>query len=441
MKYGFLAAISVVVANMVGTGVFTSLGFQLATIQSGFAILALWAVGGVAAYCGALSYAELGAAVPRSGGEYHFVTRIYHPAAGFVSGWVSATVAFAAPVALAAITFSSYGLSVLDENAPYEMKQAVACGLVIALALIHGSKRRASGGLQSAFTVFKVLVIVGFCLSAIVLLDAPQPISLAPVQGDGSVLTSGAFAVALIYVSFAYAGWNAATYITGEIENPQKNLPRILGFGTLIVMTLYVALNAVFLKAAPIEALVGKVEIGFIAAQSVFGEAGADLTGLIMASLMISTVSAMTIAGPRVLQMIGEDHAIFRVLSKVNQDGIPSRAIYLQSALAIGFIITSSFDTILVFAGFVTALNSFFTVVGLFVLRLREPDLERPYKVLAYPITPLIYIGLTGWTLTYALLHRPMEGLFGLGLIVTGLLIFAASRVFERRKKQKPPSS
>jgi basic amino acid/polyamine antiporter, APA family len=431
-KYGFLTAMSVVVANMIGTGVFTSLGFQLATIQSGFAILLLWVVGGVAAFCGALSYAELGAALPRSGGEYSFMGRIYHPAAGFVSGWVSATIAFAAPVALAAITFSAYGLSVVAEGASYQMQQIVACSLVVILALVHGSRRSASGGLQKVFTLFKVIVIIAFCVAAVFLLETPQPIPLMPVKGDGGVISSGAFAVALIYVSFAYAGWNSATYITGEIDNPKRNLPRILGLGTLIVTILYVALNAVFLKSAPIEDMVGKVEIGFIAAQSVFGETGGNLTGLIMASLMISTVSAMTIAGPRVLQMIGEDFSVFRMLGKVNKDGIPSRAIYVQSALAIAFIITSSFDSILVFAGFVTALNSFFTVLGLFVLRWREPSLNRPYKAFAYPVTPLIYLTVTGWILIYALVNRPTEGLFGLGLIVSGFIFYHIANSFDR---------
>ena len=172
----------------------------------------------------------------------------------------------------------------------------------------------------------------------------------------------------------------------------------------------------------------GQVEVGFIAAQAVFGDFGADLAGLIMASLLISTVSAMTIAGPRVLQMAGEDFAAFRRLAAVNKDGIPSTAIYFQSALALLFIVTSSFESILVFSGFTVALNSFFTVIGVFVLRWREPKLPRPYKVFAFPVTPLIYLGLTGWTLLYVLIERPVEGLFGLGVIASGLVFYVISK-------------
>ncbi len=428
-KYGFLTAISVVIANMVGTGVFTSLGFQLLEIQSGFVILMLWAAGGLTALCGAMSYAELGAALPRSGGEYSFLSRIYHPAAGFVSGWVSSTIGFAAPTALAAITFGAYTTSVIAADAPYFWSQALACSLVVILTVIHAGRRNVSGGMQKVFTLIKISVIIAFCVAAMFLLGEPQQISLTPMSGDGRLIASGAFAISLIYVSFAYAGWNAATYLSGEIENPQKNLPRILGLGTLIVMILYIGLNAVFLKAAPIDAMAGQVEVGFIAAQAVFGDVGADITGLVMASLLISTVSAMTIAGPRVLQMAGQDFTAFRRLATVNKDGIPSTAIYFQSGLALIFIITSSFQSILIFAGFTVALNSFFTVLGLFVLRWREPHLTRPYKVLAYPVTPMIYLGLTGWTLLYVLIARPVEGLFGLGVIASGLAFYLVSKI------------
>jgi len=426
-KYGFTAAISVIIANMVGTGVFTSLGFQLVDIQSGFAIMALWLAGGLAALSGALSYAELGAALPRSGGEYSFLKRIYHPAAGFVSGFVSATIGFAAPVALAAITFAAYATSVIGEAAPQGLRPALAVALVALLTLVHGGRRGASGGVQKIFTALKVLVIIGFCLGAALLTETPQPISLLPQAGDGAVIASGAFAVSLIYVSYAFQGWNAATYLSGEIENPQRNVPLVLALGTAIVLGLYLALNAVFLKSAPVDDMAGKVEIGFIAAKAVFGPRVADMTGLIMASLLISTVSAMTIAGPRVLQMIGEDFTLFRSLAKTNADGIPARAIYAQSAIAIFFILTSSFDSILVFAGFALALNTFFAVLGVFVLRIREPSLPRPFKAFGYPATPLVYLALTGWTLIYVAATRPFEALNALALIIVGFIVYLIS--------------
>ena len=426
-KFRFQTVTAVVIANMVGTGVFTSLGFQLLEIESGFVILALWAVGGLIAVCGAMTYAELGAAMPRSGGEYNFLTRIYHPAAGFVAGWTSATIGFAGPSALAAMTFAAYATSVLPGESSIWLERALAAGLVIVLTLVHAGNRRGSGGVQMIFTIIKVGVIVAFCLGAVLLVDTPQPVRFLPTEGDGALLTSAAFAVSLIYVSYAYTGWNAATYLSSELEDPQRRLPAILLTGTLVVTLLYVALNFVFLYTAPIDAMRGEVEVGFISANAAFGELGGRLTGIVLALLLISTVSAMTLAGPRVLQVIGEDFEGLRFLARTNDDGLPANAIYVQSALAILFIVSSTFESILVFAGFTLALNSFATVLGVFVLRWRQPDLPRPYRTFLFPLPPLIYLGLTGWTLWFVLMNRPVEGLFGLGVIGSGLLVYFLS--------------
>ncbi len=433
-KFKFTTVTAVVIANMIGTGVFTSLGFQLLDIQSGFVILLLWATGGLIAVCGAMTYAELGAAMPRSGGEYNFLARIYHPAAGFVSGWTSATIGFAGPTALAAITFAAYATSVLPGELSGWVEKVLATGLVVILMFVHSSTRRSSGRLQMAFTVLKVGIIVVFCLAAILVIDEPQPVRFLPTSGDGGLITSGAFAVSLIYVSYAYTGWNAATYLSSELEDPQQTLPRILLTGTLVVTGLYVALNFVFLYAAPVDAMQGQVEVGFIAAQSAFGETGGRLTGIVLASLLISTVSAMTIAGPRVLQVIGEDFKALRFLAKRNEDNIPGNAIYVQSTLAVVFILTSSFESILVFAGFTLALNSLATVLGVFVLRHNQPDLPRPYRTFLYPLPPLIYLTLTAWTLGFVLMTRPVEGLFGLGVIGSGLLVYLITHAKSRQQ-------
>ncbi len=426
-KFRYTTVTAVVIANMVGTGVFTSLGFQLLDLRSGFVLLMLWAVGGLAALCGAMTYAELGAALPRSGGEYNFLARIYHPAAGFVSGWVSATIGFAGPTALAAMTFAAYTTSVMSGESQDWLEKTLACSLVIVLTIVHSSNRRNSGGLQVAFTILKIAVIIAFCVLGYLLVESPQPVTFLPVAGDGALLTSGAFAVSLIYVSYAYTGWNAATYLSSELENPQRTLPLILISGTLIVMLMYVGLNFTFLYVAPMDDMVGQVEVGYIAAEAAFGNLGGRFTGLVMAALLISTVSAMTIAGPRVLQVIGEDFPALRLLGRTNASGLPATAIFVQSSATILFILSSTFESILVFAGFTLALNSFATVLGIFVLRARQPDLPRPYRTFLYPLPPLIYLGLTGWTLYFVLLNRPLEGLFGLGIITVGLLLYFLS--------------
>jgi len=427
LKFQHQTVTAVVIANMIGTGVFTSLGFQLLDIQSGFAILLLWALGGLIAVCGSMTYAELGSALPRSGGEYNFLTEIYHPSAGFISGWISATIGFSAPTALAAITFSTYLLTIFPEINNDWLRKIIACSLIVILAFIHSSNRKSSGGLQMIFTVMKVGVIILFCFGAILFAKNIQPVSFSPNSNDISTIFSGSFAVSLIYVSYAYTGWNAATYLSSEIERPQKYLPLILISGTTIVTVLYILLNFVFLSVAPIEDMQGKIEIGFIAAQSAFGGSVANFTGLVLSLLLISTVSAMTIAGPRVLGVIGEDFKVLNILSRKRKDGIPSTAIYIQSLIAIIFILSSSFESILVFAGFTLALNSFVTVIAVFVLRSKQPNLPRPYKTFGYPFTPLIYLALTGWTLYFVIINRPIEVLFSLGIILSGLIFYYIS--------------
>jgi APA family basic amino acid/polyamine antiporter len=276
---------------MIGTGVFTSLGFQLLGIQSFFVLMMLWLIGGLTALCGALTYAELGANLPRSGGEYNFLSRLYHPAAGFISGWVSATVGFAAPVALAAMTFGAY----LSAVFPSISSRWSAVSLVILLTLLHCRSRQTSSAVQQLFTALKVALILLFCAAIFIWGGVPQSaISFAPQSGDSTLLFSGAFAVALIYVNYAYTGWNAATYVTSELDNPQRNLPIVLFVGTGLVMMLYLLLNFTFLSAAPIDILAGKLEVGVIVADHALGDSAGKAMGLVLALLLISTVSAMT---------------------------------------------------------------------------------------------------------------------------------------------------
>ncbi|MBT8147789.1 MAG: amino acid permease [Gammaproteobacteria bacterium] len=433
-RFRYPTLTAVVIANMVGTGVFTSLGFQLLDIRSGFVILMLWAVGGLVALCGALCYAELGAALPRSGGEYNFLSRIFHSSAGFVSGWVSCTVGFAGPMALASMTFAAYAGSVFPSGIGQWGEKLLAAGLLVALTITHGTSHRTSSNTQLVFTVLKVGIIALFIVGTVWIGSAPQPVNFLPAAGDGSLMLSNPFAVSLIYVSFAYSGWNAATYLSGELENPQRTLPGILIVGTSVVTVLYLGLNFSFLYAAPMDSMAGQVEVGVIAAQSAFGETVGRFTGITLALLLISTVSAMTIAGPRVIQVIGEDFPAVSALGKTNSNGIPAKAIYTQSAIALVFIFSSTFESILVFSGFTLALNTFVTVSGVFVLRYREPQLERPFKTTLFPLPPLIYLLLIGWTLVFTLISRPVEALFSLGLIGSGLVFyFLSTRVSAER--------
>jgi APA family basic amino acid/polyamine antiporter len=419
-KYSARSATAVIIANMIGVGVFSALGFQLLEIQSGFVILLLWTIGGLTALLGALSYAELGAALPRSGGEYHFLSKIYHPMVGFVAGWVSTTIGFAAPVAMAAILFASYIVSIY----PNLNEQLIAVSLIIILTTVHITNHKSSGGFHQFFTLLKLVLILVFSALAYLWVETPQAISFLPIAKDYDIIFSGTFAVTLIYVNYAYMGWNSATYLSSEIDNPQKNLPKILFIGTFTVVLLYVLLNFIFLYVAPIEEMSGNKEIGFITAKYVFGDIGAIITSIGLAIILVSTASAMIMAGPRAFHAIGEDYSTFKKLSKVNNHNIPVNAIILQSLLSIIFVLSSSFEFILVFAGFTLGLSNFATVLGVIVLRFTQPNLKRPYKTFLYPITPIIYLTLMGFTLIYITLDKPQEALMSFAVILFGVIVY-----------------
>ena len=431
-KIGLMTGVALVVANMIGTGVFTTLGFQVLDIQSGFVILMLWVVGGFIALCGALCYGELAAAMPRSGGEYHYLSQIYHPAVGFLSGWVSATVGFAAPTALGAMALGSYATSVWPGLNPLWLSVAV----VLALTAVHASSRRAGSRLQVVVTAGKVVVLVAF-IGAGWALAEPQAIRFAPQATDWTQLFSPAFAVALIYVSYAYSGWNAAVYLAGEVEAPQRNLPRILLIGTAVVLVLYVGLNFIFLYSTPISRLAGQVEVGYVAADQLFGPVAGRLMGGIIAGLLVSTVSSMVFAGPRIIQVMGEDLPALRGLAQVSKAGIPVRAMLFQTALTLLFIFTATFKAVLLYAGFVLSLFTFLTVLGLFVLRWRQPQLARPYRAWGYPLTPLLFLGLSGWTLLYILRDNPTESLYGLATLLVGLLVYYGGQKYGAMQEQR----
>lgn len=415
-------ATSLVVANMIGVGVFTSLGFQVGDIPSGFSIVVLWALGGVLALCGALCYAELAAALPRSGGEYHFLSEIYHPSIGFLAGWISATVGFAAPTALAAIAFGKY----LQGIVPAIPSTAAALALVWAVVLVQLRGLRAGSVLQNVFTLLKVLFIAAL-IGAGFYLANPQPVSFQYASGDMDKIFSGPFAVSLVYVMYAYSGWNACTYIIGEIREPARTVPRALFLGTCLVMLLYIGLNALFLHATPIESLRGKVDVGLVAGHAIFGSAGGMLVGILICLGLVSAVSSTTWIGSRVSAVMGEDFVALRWLSIQSRTGIPAVAMLFQLAVITLLIATSSFEKVLLYIQFSLILCSFLTVLGVIVLRLRRPELSRPYKTWGYPFTPLLFLALSLYMLFFIAADKPRETLAGLATLLLGLVFYAFS--------------
>lgn len=418
-RVGLFTAIGIVIANIIGTGIFTSLGFQVPDIHSGFALLMLWVVGGVVALCGALCYGELSAALPRSGGEYHFVSRIYHPALGFMAGMVSATVGFAAPIALAAIAFGKYFHGVFNAGSPVLLSFLI----VWIVTAAHISNLRFGSLFQNAWTILKVLLIAALIVAGF-MVESKQAITFLPQPGDTMSIFAAPFAVSLVYVMYSYSGWNAASYIIDEIEHPEKNVPRSLLIGTILVIAIYTALNAVFLLVAPLGEMSGQVEVALIAGKHIFGENGGRVVGAMICLGLVSAISSMSWLGPRVMMSMGEDHAILRFLGRKNAHGVPTNAVIVQWVIVNLLLWTKSFEVIVVYVQLCLLICSLLVVMGVIVLRSSQPDLPRPYRVWGYPFPPLIFSAVTIWMMIYLLRSRPTESLSGLATMFAGFLLY-----------------
>jgi APA family basic amino acid/polyamine antiporter len=423
LKIDFNTATALVIANMVGTGVFTSLGYQVIDIQSVFSVLMLWVIGGVIAFCGALTYGEIGSAFPQSGGEYNYLSKLYHPSIGFLSGWVSVTVGFAAPIAAAAVALGMYAGKIF----PGVNSTMLAVVVVLFLTALHATDLRSGSSFQKFFTGLKIVAIV-FLIGAGLLSHPVHQITIAPQAISWSEIISAPFAVSLVFVSYAYSGWNASSYIAGELDNPQKNLPRSLLIGTGVVMLMYVLLNYVFLYTVPVSELKGFTEVGYLSADKIFGHSVGIFMGLIIALLLVSTLSAMILTGPRVMQSMGRDMHILRFLGTSNKKGLPYVAVLLQSAIALSLILTSSFSSLITYVGFTLSLCTFLTVAGIFVLRTKFKHLQTNYKTWGYPVTPLVFLASTGWVMYFIFQNKPVESLYGLGTVLSGLIVYFAGK-------------
>ena len=422
-KIGLPAAIAIVVGNMVGVGVFTSLGFQLLGIDGGFSLIFLWLLGGVYSLMGALCYAELASALPRSGGEYHLLSRTLHPAIGFAAGWLSSTVGFAAPVALAAMAFGAYLGGVLGMGEAGRL--ALSVSMIVAVTACHLRDVSFGSRFQLAATTLKVALVAGLAACGF-LLGEYQGLSFLPSAGSLKEIFSESFAVSFYFVTFSYSGWNAAAYIVGEVRDPQRAVPRALLIGTAFVTVLYVLLNAAFLFSTPAAEMAGQEEVGLVAARSIFGESGGNLAGVLIAIGLVSAVSAMTWAGPRVGLAMGEDYRSLSFLARRTRRGIPVFAILIQSSIAILLAMTQQFKAVLAYIEFSLVLSLAVTVFGLVWLRWKEPDLAREarFRCPLFPFVPLVFISLSLYISVRALQRQPVESLWGLATLGGGVVVY-----------------
>jgi APA family basic amino acid/polyamine antiporter len=439
-QLGVTSATALVVSNMIGTGIFTSSGFLAGQLGAPSLFLSIWLVGALAALCGALCFSELGVNFPSSGGEYVYLTEAYGPAWGFITGWVSFFAGFSAPIAIAALAFSDYvGFffpALKQANAPIQLGggewvfrigggQLLASGLIAAFTILnlYGIGRVAR--IQNVLTGLKIAVLVAF-------------VALGVLVGRGdwshfgqhAVRTSDTpiiqqFAISLFWIYVSYSGWNAATYVAEEIRQPGRTLPIALTLGTTVVAALYVALNCVFLYAAPLEEMKGVLAIGSLAAQNLFGTGIAGVFSALMALSIVSTVSAMVTIGPRVYYAMAKNGAFFSSAARVSERyRTPVAAIVAQGLCAMVMTVTP-FPQLFFYIGMTLNFTAMLAVASIFVFRRTRPDWQRLKVVsFAYPLIPALFVVIGAWMTLYGLTQQTRVSLAALATILFGAVVY-----------------
>jgi APA family basic amino acid/polyamine antiporter len=420
---------------MVGTGIFTVPAFVRTATGNGLAALGVWLMGALLALCGALCYAELATRMPHAGGEYQYLSRAYGPMWGFVSGWISFFVGFAAPTAASALGAVAYASAVVpgfDPNQPLFGSWPVTTGAVVAamiplfFAVFHSSGVRPSGHLQSTLMFTTIGAIVLFVV-------------LGALSGRGhwggvaaGAPTGGLWWVALIQVSFAYTGWNGATYLAGEVANPQRNLPRALILGTLIVAALYLALNLLFFYALPADAWHADVAVGKDAAERLFGPTGARVVSAIITFIIIGSISAWTAAGPRVYYAMADDGLAppsFKYLGERTR--VPVVSLFAQALVAAILALSGTYEALLTYVGSGLLLFSGFTVAAVYLLRYRNTHNDRQFfRVPGYPFTPAIFLAVVIVSWVQSLQERPWPTGAALLTLLAGFAFYLVGRAF-----------
>jgi APA family basic amino acid/polyamine antiporter len=431
-KLGLFPLSNIVVANMIGAGIFTTSGLLMGDLRNPLLMILLWIAGGIIALCGALSYGELGAAIPRAGGEYAFLSRLFHPVLGFLSGWVSFFVGFSAPIAASAIGSTEYltrafpgllSIGIFDESLEATvLKKSYAILFIVIFTSIHVRGIVFGTRVQNFLTILKVglivgLIFVGFSFGKGTLDHFSQ-------GGEFSLDFGGwkTIGLSLMWIMFAYSGWNASAYIGSEIKNPAKNLPRSLILGTGIVVFLYFCLNLFYIYAVSPEDMGGVISIGGLAASNLFGKSSGDVVSILISFALFSSLSAFIILGPRVYYSMAKDRYFFRFASEVHEKyHVPSKSIILQGVIACAMVLFGTFDQLLTYMGFSLGIFPILAVIGVFKLRRSNTS---TYKLPGFPIAPVIYI-LTGASiLILAFFERPVESSIAILTVIVGIPVY-----------------
>jgi APA family basic amino acid/polyamine antiporter len=432
-RVGLISASCVIVANMVGSGIFTTSGSIMGKLGNAWWFLACWFIGGVIALTGALSYGELGSRLPKAGGEYVFLRESFGPLWAFLSGWISLVVGFSAPIAFSAVAASGYLLQAIP-GAPQEpwlvagglvisLENLLALGFLAVFTLLHTRKMGIGLSVQNTLTFFKILVLLVLILAGLWLWPNDSTWSPMSFSGTGAP-SAGAVATALVFVSFAYSGFNAAAYLGGEIKNPGRNLPRAMFLGTGFVGVLYILLNTAYLAALGPEGMPRVKEIGAMAAKALFGPWIGGALSIAICICLLSGLGAMILAAPRVYYAMSRDGLLIGALGRIDpRSGVPSNAIRLQALIAAVLVLSASFNALMFYIGFTLSLSAALSVAGLFVLRRKDPA-PPPFKVPGYPITPLIFIAANLAMVVYSLTDNPWGGLPSAITLATGVLLY-----------------
>jgi APA family basic amino acid/polyamine antiporter len=414
----------VVISSMVGIGIFTTTGLMAGMGAGSGDILLAWLIGGILALCAALCYGELGANMPESGGEYFYISRLLHPSLGFLSGWVSMIVGFAAPIAAVTMAMHIYLAQVIPGWPIHSMSVIT----IVILSLLHAYDLKIGVRFQIISLIVKVVLIFAFIFG--VLLSGPRADPSILTDMTPSFWVESSYAVILIFVVFAYSGWNASAYIGAEMANPQKTLPRSLVLGTLLVTILYLLVNYAYFSAATLEQMAGVESIAHTVGMNLWGSVGGTVVSVFIAAGLVATVSAMIITGPRIYEAMAKDHFLPQGLAQLNHRGVPSRAVLFQAVLATVFTLTATFSSLLIYIGF--TLNIFAALAVSSLYWLRKKGLSHIKVCWGYPITPMVFIAFAAWMTIWSIKSKPFSTLSGLGTLAIGLVVYLV-----QKKKRK----
>lgn len=428
-KLGLFPATNIVVANMIGAGIFTTSGLLMAGLNNPLLMLALWAIGGIIALCGALSYGELGAAMPGAGGEYLFLSRLYNPIFGFLSGWVSFMVGFSAPIAASAMGFSEYfsraipaipdflaGAGIME---PGTTKKLLSVSIILIFTLIHYRGIKSGALIQNILTILKVALIVFLLLAGF--FSGKGDISNFSSGGGVSSGLAGwkTIGLSLMWIMFAYSGWNASTYLGAEIKNPSKILPRSLLYGTGIVIFLYLSINILYVYGINPQEMKGVISVGGLAMGNLFGQSADTLFSLLIAFALFSSLSAFIIIGPRVYYSMAKDGLFFKSVARIHPKfQVPSNSIVLQCLIAVILALSGTFEQVLTYMGFALGIFPILTVIGVIKLRKDNPSALR---LAGYPYTQILYVTTGVLILVLSFLERPTESAIASLTVLVGI--------------------